>query len=248
MRNIFLMTAAAATAVVSFGVGTSAYAQAGSYGGSCRNTQSSNGVLTAECADTQGRYHISSIPFQQCKGDIGNNNGMLTCSGAVATGGQIVGGGNNDNRGGNDRRDNNNNTAAAVVAGAVLGGALAGNGGPTIVYGDQRYGDPRFDRNYAQGGWGYGRRVGEWVPIRNRADWLDTRIERAQREGRLSRREARDLRQQLNDIEAMEERYMRDRRLGPRERADLDNRFANLNQRISFEATDRDGRPDRFRR
>ena len=84
------MTAAAATAVVSFGIGTSAYAQGGSYQGSCRNIQTSNGVLSAECADTQGNYRQSAINSSQCRGDIGNSNGMLACNGAAATGGNIV--------------------------------------------------------------------------------------------------------------------------------------------------------------
>jgi hypothetical protein len=231
MRNIFLASAAAATALAGLGVSAPAFAQSGSYGGSCRNTQSAGGVLTAECADSQGRYHMSSIPFGQCRGDIGNNNGMLTCNGASATGGQIVG----DNNRRDDRGNNNGAVAAGVVAGAILGGALAGNG-PTIVYGDPHYGDPRYDRHYAQGGWGYGHRPGEWVSIRDRADWLSQRIDRAVQDGRLGRRDARDLRMQLNGIEDMEARYMRDRHLGPGERADLDRRFDALSSRINYEA------------
>jgi hypothetical protein len=235
MRNIFLASAAAATALAGLGFSAPAFAQPGSYGGSCRNTHSANGVLTAECADGQGRYHMSSIPFGQCRGDIGNNNGTLTCSGAIATGGQIVGDNRGDDRRG-DRRDNNNGAVAAgVVAGAILGGALGGNG-PAVVYGDPHYGDPRYDRHYAQGGWGYGHRPGEWVAIRDRADWLSQRIDRAVQDGRLGRRDARDLRSQLNGIEDMEARYMRDRRLGPGERADLDRRFDALSSRINYEA------------
>jgi hypothetical protein len=236
MRNIFLASAAAATALAGLSFSAPAFAQAGSYSQSCRNTQSAGGVLTAECADTQGRYHMSSLPFGQCHGAIGNNNGMLSCNGATATGGQVVGENNRggDNRGG-DRRDNNGAVAAGVVAGAILGGALGGNG-PTVVYGDPHYGDPRYDRHYAQGGWGYGHRPGEWVSIRDRADWLSQRIDRSVQDGRLGRRDARDLRNQLNGIEDMEARYMRDRRLGPGERADLDRRFDDLSNRINYEA------------
>ncbi|MDB5458343.1 MAG: hypothetical protein JWO72_84 [Caulobacteraceae bacterium] len=237
MRNIFLASAAAATVFAGLGVNSAAFAQSGSYAGSCRNTQSSNGVLTAECADSSGRFHVSSIPYGQCRGDIGNNNGMLSCNGANATGGALVA--TDNNRGGN-RGNNNGNVAGAaaagVVAGALLGGALAGNNGPAIVYGDPHYGDPRYDSRYTQGGWGYGHRTGEWVPIRNRADWLDQRIARAQRDGRLSRVDARDLRRQLAMIEDQEARYQRDGRFDARERADLDRRFEALSQRISYEA------------
>lgn len=244
MRNIFLASAAAATVFVGMGVSSAAFAQSGSYTGSCRNTQTANGVLTAECADTSGRFHVSSIPYGQCRGDIGNSNGMLTCSGANATGGALVA--DNNNRGGN--RNNNGNVAGAaaagVVAGALLGGALHNNG-PTIVYGDPRYGDPRYDNRYAQGGWGYGHRPGEWVSIRNRADWLNQRIDRAQRDGRISRYDARDLRRQLAMIEDQEARYMRDGRFDARERADLDNRFDALSRRISYESNTGDRRDDR---
>jgi hypothetical protein len=129
-----------------------------------------------------------------------------------------------------DRRDDR---AAAAVAGAVAGAIL---GGPAPVYGDPHYGDPRYDWRYAQGGWGYGRRQGEWVAIRDRADWLDRRIDNAQRDGRLDRRDARDLRRQLASIEDLEARYMRDGRLGPGERADLDRRFDDLSSRIRYES------------
>lgn len=247
MRNIFLASATAATVLAGLGLGAPAYAQSGSFSRTCRSTQSSGGILTAECADAQGRYHVSSIPFGQCRGDIGNNNGMLSCAGASASGGALVANAA-PNRGGDNRdnRDNRGNVAGAaaagLVAGAVIGGALGG-GGPTIVYGDPHYGDPRFDRNYVQGGWGYGHRQGEWISIRDRADWLGQRIDRAQRDGRLGRRDARDLRNQLSGIEDMEARYMRDRHLGPGERADLDRRFDDLSRRIRFEADDRRGPP-----
>jgi hypothetical protein len=245
MRNIFLASAAAATALAGLGVSAPALAQSGSYAGSCRNTQSANGVLTAECADGQGRYHMSSIPFGQCRGDIGNNNGMLTCNGASATGGQIVGGGDNrgNDRGGNRRDNNNGAVAAGVVAGAILGGALAGNGGyvaapppPPPSYGDQRYGDPRFDWRYQQGGYGYGRRPGEWVPIRDRADWLNRQIDQLQRSGRIDSRDARDYRRQLDQIQQVERSDMRYGQLGQRERNDLDRRFNNLTEEVRRDA------------
>jgi hypothetical protein len=59
---------------------------AGSYVQSCRNiTSLDGGFITAECADTQGHFDVSYIKAAACKGDIGNQNGMLTCNGAVAT-------------------------------------------------------------------------------------------------------------------------------------------------------------------
>ena len=248
MRSLLLASAAAATVAIGWGIAAPAFAQAGSYQKSCRNYNSANSVLTGECSDAQGRYHSSTLNIAQCRGDISNQNGMLACNGAQASGGQLVQaapapapapapaaaaqGQRQDNR---DRRDDR---AAAAVAGAVAGALL---GGPPPVYGDQRYGDPRYDPHYAQGGWGYGRRPGEWVAIRDRADWLDMRIDRAQREGRISRGDARDLRRQLASIEDMEARDMRDGRLDPRERAELDHRFDDLQRRISFES----GPPDR---
>ncbi len=245
MRNLFLASATAATLLSGLSFSAPAFAQAGSFQGSCRNTNSSNGMLTAECADGQGRFHFSSIPFSQCKGDIGNNNGMLSCNGATASGGQIVGG--NNGGGNNDRnRGNNNNAAAAaagVAVGALLGGALVGNGGvvvapppPPPAYGDARYGDPRYDWRYQQGGYGYGRRQGEWISIRDRSDWLNRQIDQLQRSGRIDYRDARDYRRQLSQIQDREREYMRDGRVDPRERNDLDRRFNDLTEQVRRDA------------
>lgn len=245
MRNLFLASATAATLLSGMSFSAPAFAQAGSFQGSCRNTNSSNGMLTAECADGQGRYHFSSIPFTQCRGDIGNNNGMLVCNGATASGGQIVGG--NNGGGNNDRGRGRDNSAGAAVAGlavgALLGGALAGNGGvvappppPPPAYGDTRYGDPRYDWRYQEGGYGYGRRQGEWIAIRDRADWLNRQIDRLQRDGRIDYRDARDYRRQLNQIQDRERFYMRDGRLGPRERNDLDRQFNDLTEEVRRDA------------
>ena len=117
MRNLFLASATAATLLSGLSFSAPAFAQAGSFQGSCRNTNSGNGMLTAECADGQGRYHFSSLPFTQCKGDIGNNNGMLSCNGATASGGQIVGG---NNGGGNDDRGRGREEAAPALIDAFV--------------------------------------------------------------------------------------------------------------------------------
>jgi hypothetical protein len=154
-----------------------------------------------------------------------------------------------DDRNDNRRDDRNDDRAGAAIAGAVVGAILGANGQPVAappVYGDQRYGDPRYDYRYQQGWYGYGRRPGEWVRIRDRADWLDMRIDRAVREGRLGRGDARDLRRQLSFIEDQEDRFTRDGRLDARERADLDRRFDDLAQRIRFESGNRGRDRDRY--
>jgi hypothetical protein len=257
MRNIFLASAAAATVFAGLGANGAASAQSGSFQQSCRNTSSANGMLSAECADRAGRFHQTSIPFGQCRGDISNNNGMLTCNGATGSGGAIVGGGPPNNGGGrgnegyngnnynagnarrdnNDRRDNNGGFTAGIVAGALLGGALAAPPPPPPpAYGDPRYGDPRFDWRYQQGGYGYGRRPGEWVPIADRADWLNRQIDDLLREGRIDYRDARDYRRQLDSIQSQERDMMRYGRLGPRQRDDLDHRFGDLTAEIRHDA------------
>jgi hypothetical protein len=56
------------------------YAPAGSYQQSCRNVQSSGGVLTATCPAANGNLITSSIDPRQCRGmDIANRNGRLVC-------------------------------------------------------------------------------------------------------------------------------------------------------------------------
>jgi hypothetical protein len=262
MRNLILASAALATAAtgMALSLGAPAFAQAGSYQRSCRNYSSAGGVLSAECADAQGRFHQSTLNIGQCRGDISNSNGVLACSGGQAVQNQPQG-----NRGPQQpqgyapqqpqqsydqrRDDRRDDRTGAVIAGAIAGAILGANGQPVApppAYGDQRYGDPRYDYRYQQGWWGYGHRPGEWVSIRDRESWLDMRIDRAQREGRLSRGDARDLRRQLSFIEDQEARYMRDGHLGAGERADLDRRFDDLAQRIRFESAQGRGDRDRY--
>jgi hypothetical protein len=251
MRTLLMATASLSMLAGGFVLPAPAVAQqaAGSFQGSCRNAQTGSGVLTAECADGSGQFHISSIPYTQCRGDIGNNNGMLVCNGATATGGALVASDNN-----NGRRSNNDNTLAAGALGAVVG-ALAGNafanrgnnqaqplyapGYAYPTYGDQRYGDPQFDPRYAQGGYAYGRPAQQWVPIAQRASWLDQRINRGIQEGTLDRNEVRSLRNQLSDLENQERSYQR-QGLQSWMRADLDKRFDQLAARIQYERTDGD--------
>jgi hypothetical protein len=251
MRTI-LMASAAAALVSSLGFAVPASAQTGSYQQSCRNVQNSNGTLSAECSDGRGGYRSSSLSSSQCRGDIGNNGGMLSCNGANATGGQSV---SNNNRGAsNDRRDNNNNNnnvaiagAAGLVAGVALanGGHLYAPGYAYPTYGQTGYGDPRRDPRYAQGGYAYGHANGQWMPIAQRAQWLDQRINRGSQEGTLDRGDVHSLRQELTGLERLETRYQRSGMQGW-EMADLDKRFDALASRIQYERTDGDnGRNDR---
>ena len=250
MRKLILASAAAATMVAGLGVASAALAQAGSYQRSCRNPQNVNGTLTAECADAQGQFHSTSINAGQCRGDIANANGALTCPGAQGSAGPVIGQGQQaqrgdnqrgfDNRGDNQRGDNRGNRrddgAAAAVAGAVFGALLAPPPPPPPTYGDPRYGDPRYDWRYQQGGFGYGHRQGEWIPISERADWLNREIDHLQRDGRIDFRDARDYRRQLFGIQDRERQLMGFGRLGPRQRDELDHRFNDLTDEIRRDA------------
>jgi hypothetical protein len=224
MRALLLASATVATLVGGMGFAQTALAQqpAGSFQQSCRNTSVQNGVLTSECADTRGQYRGTSIPYTQCRGDISNNNGVLSCNGATANTAPNNGGYRGGNRG-DDR-------------GSIQ---LYAPGYSYPTYGDRRYGDPQFDPRFAQGGYAYGRHANQWVPIADRARWLEQRIIRGQQEGTVDRREARSLRGELNGILSLERRYRREG-MNPRKYSDLDRRFDQLAARIQYERTDGD--------
>ncbi len=58
----------------------------GSYAKSCRSiTTLEAGYISAECADAKGKFVTTYLAAAACHGDIGNNNGVLVCNGAVAT-------------------------------------------------------------------------------------------------------------------------------------------------------------------
>ena len=58
-----------------------AQAPQGSYLQTCVNVQASSAALYANCQDVNGRYHYSVLPrYQECVGDITNQNGDLTCN------------------------------------------------------------------------------------------------------------------------------------------------------------------------
>lgn len=258
MRNLVLAPALAATASLVLGAAADAQPRGpggppigpnGLPGGTwttvCRNGSMGNGVLSAECKDAVGRYHSTSLPLQNCSGDIGDQNGVLACgNGVKGSAGPVVADQPQARNDRGDRRGADNGAAFGAFAGALLGGALAGNAGapppppppPPPAYGDARYGDPRYDWRYQQGGFGYGHRPGEWIPIEQRADWLNRQIDQLQRDGRIDFRDARDYRRQLDRIENRERELMRSGSLGARERAELDQRFGDLTAEIRRDA------------
>ncbi|MES2033339.1 MAG: CVNH domain-containing protein [Pseudomonadota bacterium] len=81
---------ALAAAGVSLALAATAWAQSlplpsGSYRGSCENAramQVSGGgrLLTAQCRAANGSVRNTSLRFENCRGDIANTNGALTCS------------------------------------------------------------------------------------------------------------------------------------------------------------------------
>ena len=120
--------------------------------------------------------------------------------------------------------------AAAAVA-TLAGAAGAASAQP---YGQHR---PNYDGGYRddyRGGRGYG------AAINAKQAELARRIARGERTGRLTWREARDLRYDLARINAMEYRFRRSYGLDRREFAILDTRLDRLEYRIIAEM--RDGR------
>ena len=80
-----------------------------------------------------------------------------------------------------------------------------------------------------------------WMPIEQRLERLDHRIDQGVRSGQLTRREAYQLRAQFNGIVRLEARYSRNG-LNNWERADLDRRFDNLSAEIRMARRDDDRR------
>ena len=91
MRNLMLVTVAAASVFSGFAAPASAQQSTGSYQQTCRNVQVSGGTISAECADTSGRYRSTSMAYTPCRGDISNNNGALSCNGVNGSVGGYVG-------------------------------------------------------------------------------------------------------------------------------------------------------------
>jgi len=80
VKPAFGLVGAAALAGLAF----AAYAQGlppGSYQQSCRDFRMQGGTLTAVCRRANGRGdQLTALNVTHCVGDIGNDNGMLTCN------------------------------------------------------------------------------------------------------------------------------------------------------------------------
>jgi len=117
--------------------------------------------------------------------------------------------------------------ALALAAASVAVPAMAQSYGP-------RHHDDRGGR-YEQD------RGGSWQNISQRKYNLDRRIDRGERNGSLSRREASRLRRELNDLVYLERSYLRGG-LSFRERSELDRRYDRLSFQVREERRDRDDR------
>lgn len=51
----------------------------GSYQDRCRNCNANDGILTCECRDNYGEWNVTRLSYQDCRGDIWNDNGLLRC-------------------------------------------------------------------------------------------------------------------------------------------------------------------------
>ena len=107
-------------------------------------------------------------------------------------------------------------------------------------YEQGQYGQDRYDRHArpdTRSDWGDGRHG--YQSINQRQQRLDWRIDRGLRDGSLSQREARRLREEFREIAYLEMRYRADG-LSGRERADLDRRFDRLEYQVRRERRDND--------
>ena len=125
--------------------------------------------------------------------------------------------------------------ALALAAASVAVPAMAQSYGPR--HHDDRGGRYEQDR----GGRWDNDRGGGWQNISQRKYQLDRRIDRGERNGSLSRREATRLRFDLDALVYLERSYMRGG-LSLRERAELDRRYDRLSFQVREERRDRDDR------
>lgn len=127
----------------------------GSFQSTCRNTTTSNGRVFSECRAPDGQYRRSSIEYGKCVGDIGNQNGILACNGAVAQDGGIVAPAQPTPRDpSNGRTDGRSSTSGRD---GLLGGLLGSGAAPNNGYGQNGYGQGGYGQNgYGQSGYGQG--------------------------------------------------------------------------------------------
>lgn len=104
---------------------------------------------------------------------------------------------------------------------------------PTLAQDYGRHHGGGYGQGY-NGGWNGGGLNGEQAR-------LAQRIDRAAYNGRISRREAQNLRAQLEDYQRLEWRYRRDG-LSNWERRDLQNRLDRIERNLREDRRDRDGR------
>lgn len=86
-----------------------------------------------------------------------------------------------------------------------------------------------------------GPRASDWIPLAQRQDNIERRIDDGVASGQLTRREARSLHEQFRSLLRLEDQYRRDG-LNRRERADLERRYDALSNRVRFDRHDHDRR------
>ena len=179
----------------------------GSFQASCRGVQVSGGVLTADCRDRRGNYHVSSIPYPRCRGDIGNNDGLLICNGAEATvqapqdrGQQGRDRGAQDYGGGRPPSSDWNRGPGGYD------GGYPAQGGPDFhqpEYGQPGYQDRGRDDYSEYGDPGVGGVYPQFTRMENH---IEAAIREGVRDDLIARDDAHELMRQLRDIQAREQR------------------------------------------
>lgn len=203
-----LSAAGAASAQTPYG-GSGYGTPSGSFTSSCRDVQSlENGYISAQCR-TDGGWRWSTIRADDCRGDITNRDGVLTCYGATARTGPLY-------------PDSDTGTTVPATPGGVLGAVLG------AVFGDTYGQTPGLEDD-----WNRGQR-----PMAERGAALDARIDAGLRDGSLNRSEATQLRADYQTLVRLETRYAADGRLSADERNDLRNRYEALSRRIDDQRPD----------
>lgn len=245
--RLFACTIAGLTAGAFSAYATPSAAQStpyGSYSSTCQVENAGGGYISGYCRTNDGGRRWSSIRYADCYGDISNRNGVLSCQGATASEGPYYPAEGGSQSGGQSGGQDIIGAIAGAIIGSVLGvqpgnsGGLYDDGYRYPDYGQQGYGDPRYDPRYGQDGWGYGRDR-QWVSIGERSDWFERRIETGRRQGRLNDYDIRSLRSEFRTLVDLERRYQSGG-LSSRERIDLDQRFDQLAARIRVERQDSD--------